>query len=814
MELPTKEQILAYLTSQGTTMTKRELVDAFNISGNDRIGFKKIIHAMEDEGLITYEGKKSYRVPDALPAVTVVEVIDIDIDGDEIATPVDWDETTRGKAPRIEIMPADKGRPALKVGDMALVQLAKVSEKVYEARVLKRVDSQQARVVGLIKQIRGGYVLQPIDRRAKYDFDISEKDFNGAAPGLIVVAEMLPSRGALRKKVRTVEIVGRPEDPKAISMMALHEMGLRHTFPEDVIASTDNMAVPELKGRDDLRSIPLVTIDGSDARDFDDAVFAEPDESPKNPGGYHLVVAIADVSYYVRPGKPLDKEAYLRGNSTYFPDRVVPMLPEKLSNDLCSLRPNEPRATLAVHMWIDAAGKLLKYKFVRGLMKSIARLTYEQVQDARNGNPDETTTHLMDHVIEPLYAAWKVLDAAREKRGALDLDVPERKIAVNKEGIMTGVAVRARLDSHRLIEEFMILANVAAALALEAKQAPCVYRIHDRPTGDKLMAARTFLEAFGLSLPKTGVAEPKQINHVLKQAKELPAGFLINEIILRSQAQAQYNPENIGHFGLALQHYAHFTSPIRRYADLVVHRSLIKAYDLGEGELSDVEAAKLDEIAAHISSTERVSAEAERNSVDRFTAAFLKDKLGTEFTGRIGGVTRFGLFVKLDQTAADGLVPIRSLPDDYYMHDEGQHALIGRRTGRVFRLGAAVTVRVVEADTLTGSTVLELVNGEAGADVEGYKGRVYIPEAPGRRGGRNDRGGGSHRKGGGRDSGKRDDRKPRHPEGRNGKGSTRDGGGKSGSSGSRGNAGGGGRGGPSRGGKKGGKPGNPRKNPR
>ncbi len=813
MELPTKEQILAYLTSQGTTMTKRELVDAFGISGNDRIGFKHIIHAMEDEGLIIYEGKKSYRVPDALPAVTVVEVTDIDIDGDEIAAPLEWDEATQGKMPRIEIMPADKGRPALKVGDMALVQLTKVSEKLYEARVLKRVDTPQAKVVGLIKQIRGGYVLQPIDRKAKYDFDISENDFNGAGPGLIVVAEMLPSRGTLRKKVRAVEIVGRPEDPKAISMMALHEMGLRHTFPDEVIAATENMSVPELKGRDDLRSLPLVTIDGSDARDFDDAVFAEPDESAKNPGGFHLVVAIADVSYYVRPGKPLDKEAYLRGNSTYFPDRVVPMLPEKLSNDLCSLRPNEPRATLAVHMWIDADGKLLRHKFVRGIMKSVARLTYEQVQEARDGNPGEETAHLMGHVIEPLYAAWKILDAAREKRGALDLDVPERKIAVNKDGIMTGVAVRARLDSHKLIEEFMILANVAAALALEQK--PCVYRIHDRPTGDKLMAARTFLEAFGLSLPKTGVAEPKQINHVLKQAKELPAGFLINEIILRSQAQAQYNPENIGHFGLALQHYAHFTSPIRRYADLVVHRSLIKSYNLGEGELSDVEAAKLDEIAAHISTTERASAEAERNSVDRFTAAYLKDKLGTEFTGRIGGVTRFGLFVKLDQTAADGLVPIRSLPDDYYMHDEGQHALIGRRTGRIFRLGAPVTVRVVEADTLTGSTVLELVNGEAGADVAGYKGRVYIPEAPGsRRGDHRGKGGGKnrHRKGPDRPAGKTrgDDRKPRHPEGRNGKGGSRDGGGQSG----RGDAGGGGRGGPSRGGKKGGKPGNPRKNPR
>jgi ribonuclease R len=801
MELPTKEQILAYLTSQGTTMTKRELVDAFDISGNDRIGFKKLIHEMEDDGLIIYEGKKSYRVPDALPAVLVVQVSEIDFDGDLIAHPVDWQEETQGKPPRIELMPDKKIHPALKAGDRALVQVSKVSEKIYEGRVLKRTDTPQARVVGAIKQVRGGYSLEPLDRRAKYDFEISESDFNGAGPGMIVVAEIMPSRGALRKKVRVMEVVGHADDPKAISLMAMSELGLRNVFPDDVIAETEAMTVPDLKGREDLRVFPLVTIDGKDARDFDDAVFAEPDTDPKNEGGWHLIVAIADVAYYVRPGTALDKEAYLRGNSTYFPDRVIPMLPEKLSNDLCSLRPDGPRAALAMHMWINGDGKLLRHKIVRGLMHSKARLTYEQVQEARDGNPDSTTQHLMKDVIEPLYAAWKILDAARQRRGALDLDVPERKITVNEAGQMTGVAARARIDSHRVIEEFMILANVAAALELEAKQAPCMYRIHDRPTGDKLMAARSFLEAFGLSLPKTGVASPAQINHVLTKAKELPAGFLINEIILRSQAQAQYSPDNIGHFGLALQNYAHFTSPIRRYSDLVVHRSLIKAYGLGDGGLSDKEDAKMHEISEHISMTERASAEAERNSVDRFTAAYLKDKIGQEFDGRIGGVTRFGLFVKLDETAADGLVPIRSLPSDYYQHDEGQHALIGSRTGRIFRLGARVRVVVREADVLTGSTVLELVNAEAGADVEGYKGTGLSPYIP--RGGhqKHDRGGkkGNHRgkSGGGRNDrgsgggGKADpERKPRHPGGRNGKPSG--GGGRSGGTGGNGGKPGGG----------------------
>ncbi|PZP57031.1 MAG: ribonuclease R [Micavibrio aeruginosavorus] len=718
MTLPTKDQIHKFLADLGSSLTKREMIDAFHIKGDDRVPFKRILREMEDEGLLIKEGGKSYRVPDALPAVTVIEVTEIDIDGDVIAKPAEWNDELQGQAPRIEIINDGKGAFTMKVGDRALAQVRKFSKDLYEAKILKRMNTPKMTSVGLLKQIRGGYIVEPMERNAKFDFEIAEADFNGARPGEIVVCEIQPSRSALRKRVRVIEVIGTADDPKAISLVALHQAGLRMHFPDDVIDSTKDMQVPPINGREDLRKIPLVTIDGKDARDFDDAVFAEPDKD-----GFHLIVAIADVSYYVRSGSPLDKEAYLRGNSTYFPDRVVPMLPERLSNDLCSLRPHEPRATLAVHMWINEQGKLLRHKFVRGLMQSHARLTYEQVQAARDGITDATTEPLMKDVIEPLYTAWKVLDKAREKRGALDLDVPERKIVVDDKNEMTGVAVRERLDSHRLIEEFMILANVAAAEALENKKAPCVYRIHDRPSGDKLMSARSFLEAFGLSLPKEGVSNPGQINHILKKAKEMKTGFLINEVILRSQAQAVYDPENIGHFGLALERYAHFTSPIRRYADLIVHRSLIKAYDLGEGGLSDVETVKLVEIAEHISMTERASAEAERNSVDRFTASFLKDKIGAQFPGRIGGVTRFGLFVKLVETGSDGLVPIRTLPSDFYIHDESQHALIGRRTGRVFRLGAQVLVRLVEADPMTGSTLFELINGEDGADIEGYKAR-------------------------------------------------------------------------------------------
>ncbi len=727
MKLPDKEQILRLLEEQGVAQSKSDLCRIYKIKGEaHRQALKTMLREMEDDGLILREDGKSYKIANALPTVCVVEITEIDIDGDLLASPAEWQADIQGTPPRIEIIP-ERGHAVLKVGDRALVRVRKVEPHIYEAALLKKVDEVKTRVVGFIKQIKGGYILQPIDRRAKHDFDLPSTELNGATPNQIVVAEILQSRTEFRKKVRVTEVIGEANDPKAISLMALYESGLRPFFPAEVIHSTEGMDIPSLGKRTDLRDFPLVTIDGKDARDFDDAVFAEPDTNKENANGFHLIVAIADVAYYVRPGSPLDKEAYLRGNSTYFPDRVLPMLPEKLSNDLCSLRPHEPRATLAVHMWIDENGKLLRHKFVRGLMLSRARLTYEQVQAAVDGHVDETTAPIMDTIIRPLYAAWKILDKARIKRGALDLDIPERKIVVNESGEMTGVMVRERLDAHKVIEEFMILANVATATALEEKKAPCIYRIHDRPTGDKLMNARGFLEAFGLSLPKEGVAGPAQLNHLLTKAKEMQTGFMISEIILRCQAQAVYHPENIGHFGLALDKYAHFTSPIRRYADLVVHRSLIKAFDLGEGELSDVENVKMFEIADHISATERTSAESERNAVDRFTAAYLSDKIGMEFAGRISGVTRFGLFIKLKDTGADGLVPIRSLPSDFYVHDEANHSLVGKRTGRVFRLGAPVLVRILEADPITASTVFELVNGEAGAEVTGYKSKGNVP---------------------------------------------------------------------------------------
>ncbi|HEC14834.1 MAG TPA: VacB/RNase II family 3'-5' exoribonuclease, partial [Rhodospirillales bacterium] len=472
--------------------------------------------------------------------------------------------------------------------------------------------------------------------------------------------------------------------------------------------------------------IPLVTIDGADARDFDDAVWAEPDTDPKNPGGWTLMVAIADVSWYVRPGSPLDVDAYPRGNSVYFPDRVVPMLPEALSNGWCSLKPMEERPCLAVSLRIEKDGNLLSHRFLRGLMKSVARLTYEQVQAAQDGHGDETAGPIRDSVIAPLYGAYRALERGRKARGVLDLDLPERKVVVDKKGEVVRIETRARLDSHKLIEEFMITANVAAAKELEKRRQPCMYRIHDEPSLDKMENLRQFLGSLDIPFARGQRIEARQFNRILENAAGTPHAQMINDVVLRSQSQAEYNPDNIGHFGLALTHYCHFTSPIRRYSDLLVHRALISGLKLGRDGL-EKKHRDYSEMGEHLSQTERRASGAERSAVDRFTAAYLSERIGAQFPGRINGATRFGLFVTLDRVGGDGLIPMRSLPDDYYIHEEAHHLLRGRNTGREFRLGDPIDVVLSEADPVTGGMIFTLAGEEGAAAPKTTRGR------PGRR---------------------------------------------------------------------------------
>ncbi len=734
--LPTKDALRAFILNGGGPINKRDIARAFHLKGRDeRVMLKVMLRELADEGVIAKDLGKNYKAPGALPETTLIEITGVTDDGEVTAQPANWQGD--GDAPVIYIMENQRSQLPLKAGEQMLARLKKISAHEYEARIMKAAEDVGAPVIGVFKPYKDGGYVYPTDKKNREDYWVPREYAEGVAAGDLVTVEKLPrSSGHARGKnaVRIVEKLGQKDDPKLISLIAIHAHGIPTVFPPKVIAEAEEMQEPDLSGgRVDLRQIPLVTIDGADARDFDDAVFAEPDTDPKNEGGWHLLVAIADVSYYVRPGSALDRTAYERGNSTYFADRVVPMLPERLSNNLCSLMPKVNRACLACHLWIDKDGRLISHKFVRGLMRSAARLTYEEVEAAHLGTPDDKTGPLVETVIKPLYKAYSILKRARELRGALDIDLPERKALINDKGIVTAIVPRQRLGSHQLIEEFMVLANVAAATALEKKDAPCLYRVHERPSPERLENTRGFLKEMGYSLPKTEDLHPKNINHLLKLSAERPDKELVHTLLLRTQSQAVYSPDNLGHFGLALERYAHFTSPIRRYADLIVHRSLVRSYGLGEGGLTDSERETIAEIGTHISTTERRSMVAERDVMDRFTAQYLSENVGAEFKGRVSGVTHFGLFVSLEESGADGLVPMRSLPRDYYVHDEKRHELVGKQTGRSYRLAQPVIVRLVEADPMRGSTLFEMVDGGAAEPrPRGDRGGHSHPKSKGR----------------------------------------------------------------------------------
>lgn len=763
----TKADLISFLKEQPNPVRKKAIADAFSIRGDERVLLKKILRELEAGGHIIKHPGGRFGPASSLPDVVVIEITGQDEAGDVVAIPAQWDEHENGPRPSIIVTEdqstgkAGDQSPSYPAGLRALARVHRTTQgdedaQCYEATILRRLDNVQSRLMGVVQKARFGYTLKPVSKKAKFDFDVVDRDLNGAKAGDIVIAEIQPQQGRerragghgagrIRKKARVIETLGRQDDPQAISRISLHEEGLREEFTAPVLQETAGMKVPGPKGREDLRHVPLVTIDGEDSRDFDDAVFARKldDQSDPNSKGaaYHLIVAIADVAHYVRPGSKLDIEAWTRGNSTYFPDKVVPMLPETLSNDLCSLRPGEDRASLAVHLWIGADGALKNYKFSRALIRSKARLTYNQVQDARNGQADSYTAPLIAEVISPLYEAYHILKKARDTRGALDLDLPERQIMIDSSGRMTGVQLRERLDAHMLIEEFMVLANVAAATALEARQAPCIYRIHEQPSADKLSSAQNFIAGFGVEMKRGKISRAGQLNALLKQVVDHPCKDIVHEAVLRSQSAAIYAPENIGHFGLDLEKYAHFTSPIRRYSDLVVHRSLIRAYGLGPGGLDEDEEHRIAQTCHHISETERASMVAERNAVDRFAASYLVHQPpGQIYTGKIKSVTGFGLFVRLDETGVDGLVPVRTLGGDYFIYDEEHSALIGERTAVVFRLGGEVQVKLAEADPITGSATFEILNPENGADIHGFELEVKPkkrrrPQRPFRKGG-------------------------------------------------------------------------------
>ncbi len=621
-----------------------------------------------------------------------------DPDGDALARPVEWDG--EGPPPQVLMAPEPHGRPALAPGQRVLARLRPAGPSRYEGRTIKHLSDTPGRVLGVFRPgARDGRIV-PTDRRAKAEWIVPPGQDAGATPGEIVLAEPLPHHRLGLKPARVIERLGRMGDARSVSLIAVATHDIPHVFSAEVLAEADRAGPPALGNREDLRQVPLVTIDGPDARDFDDAVFAEPDRT-----GFRLIVAIADVAHYVRSDTALDATALDRGNSVYFPDRVVPMLPEALSNVWCSLRPEEDRACLFVELRVGTNGRKLRHRFGRGLMRSAARLTYEQVQHAHDRN--ET----LGLSLPALYAAFRALLAARQARGTLDLDLPERQVVLDDAGQVQAVLPRPRLDSHRLIEEFMILANVAAAEELERHHAPCMYRVHAPPSVEKLEELRNFLRGFGISLPAGDRLHPRDLDSVLRRIAGTADAPVVNEVVLRSQSQAAYSPHNISHFGLALPRYAHFTSPIRRYADLLVHRALIRTLHLGEGGLGHAGESRFEAIAEHLTATERRAQAAERDAIDRYLAAFMSTRVGSVFAARISGVTRFGLFVTVVENGASGIVPRSALPDDLWHHDEREQTLTGRRTRLVFRLGQEVEVRLAEANAVTGSLAFQLMQG-------------------------------------------------------------------------------------------------------
>ena len=711
--LPSRAQILEFLNGAPGKAGKREIARAFGVKGGARIALKRLLSEMAAEGALAGD-RKHLREKGKLASVTALEVTGRDRDGDLLAKPLQWNDDD-GKRPIVRLLPAERGIDGeIGVGDHVLARITKLPRgehgATHEATPFKKLPREKRRLLGVFRvSRRGGGTIEPIDRKELKSWPILPDDMGEARDGDLVRFELIRRGRFATPRAAIVESLGNPDDQRQISLIAIHAHGIPEDFPESVLQECETLDAPTMSGRTDLRDTPLLTIDPIDARDHDDAVHAEADRNEKNAGGFIVTVAIADVAHYIRPGSKLDREAQLRGNSVYFPDRVVPMLPEKISNDLCSLREHEERPCLAVRMIFDKHGEKRSHTFLRAMMRSAAKLSYQEAQAAIDGNPSDKCVPLLENALKPLWAAYAALARARDKRGPLDLDLPERKILLNAEGKVDRITTPERLTAHRLIEEFMIQANVAAAETLEAKKSPLVYRVHDAPSAEKLKGLREFLETLDMKIPHAGALKPDAFNKILSQAKDLPVPDLINEVILRAQSQAEYAPQNIGHFGLNLARYAHFTSPIRRYADLIVHRALIRADKLGSDGLADEEIPRLTRVAKAISDTERRAMAAERETTDRLIAAHLADRVGATFAARIAGVTRSGLFVRLKETGADGYIPISSLGDDYFHHVEAAHALVGARTGKGFRLGDAVEVRLLEAIPSAGAMRFEML---------------------------------------------------------------------------------------------------------
>ena len=684
--LPSREFILQTLTEQGAPVSDEELLQLLHIEAHEEELFVRRLRAMERDGQIMRNRKH---------AICVMEKLDLvkgkvqgHPDGFGFLIPEDGSP---------DMFLSEKEMHKVLHGDVVMVRQSGVDRRGRpEGKIVEVLERANNRVVGRLFEEHGIQYVVAENRRITQDILVAPGESGGANSGQVVILEILqqPSKHA-QPIGRIVEVLGNYADPGMEIEIALRKHDLPHEFPRDVEkqakAISPVVAQEDWTGREDIRNLPLVTIDGETARDFDDAVYCAPEK-----GGYRLVVAIADVSHYVQTSDALDREAILRGNSVYFPRRVIPMLPEELSNGLCSLNPQVDRLCMVCDMHVSNNGDIGKYRFYPSVMHSQARLTYTQVA-AMLAEPDgelaRSKAAIVPH-LQHLYELFQKLLKARAKRGAIDFETVETQMIFTDQGKIERIVPVVRNDAHKLIEECMLAANVCAAGYLHEHGHTVLYRIHQGPTPEKLEALREFMKEFGLQL--TGGDEPQAADYsrLLKQIKGRPDAGLLQMVMLRSLRQAKYEPENIGHFGLGYEAYTHFTSPIRRYPDLLVHRA-IKAVLHGKQYKP---AQKWAELGAHCSMTERRADDATRDVEAWLKCFYMRDHLGSVFTGTVSSVTSFGMFVSLDDLYVEGLIHISELGKDYFHFDATKHQLLGERTGQRYRLGDRVQVRVVKVD--------------------------------------------------------------------------------------------------------------------
>ena len=713
--LPTQAQILDFITQSEVPAGKREIAKAFGLTAQEKIALKAMLKDMADEGLIDSAPGRAFHKMGGLPKVTVLRIADVDDGGNVWAVPDRWEAD--GPVPRLRVR--ERKRGALGIGERILARTEEAGNG-WIAHPMKVLAKASEQILGVLRQEGERFWLTGVEKKERREFPVS--DTGGAAAGDLVMAEM--GGRPPRITVRVVQRLGDPFAPRSFSLIAIHKLGIPDVFSGDTLDEAKRVSeLPLGEDREDLTHLPIVAIDPVDARDHDDAVWAAPHED----GGWQAVVAIADVSFYVRPGSELDREARRRGNSVYFPDRVVPMLPEILSAEVCSLKEGEDRAALVCHLHIAKSGKLESWRFARARVRIAANLAYEEAQ----ATIDADAGAMID-VLRPLWACWRALAKARDAREPLDLDLPERRVVLDEQGRIMSVAPRERLDAHRLIEDYMIAANVAAAKALEAKKAPVMYRVHEPPSREKLVALKDYLETFDVPFALGQVIRPATFNHILDRIGDADFRPQVMEQVLRTQTQAYYAPTNQGHFGLSLGSYAHFTSPIRRYADLVVHRALVAAYGLGEGGLTKADAEAMEQIGTTISALERRAMEAERDTIDRYVAAFLAERVGETVSARITGVQNYGFFATVEGIGGDGLMSVRDLGGEYFRFDEAARTLTGEDSGEEYALGQRLELRLAEANPVSGALRFELPGGKGAAPGPRHLGK-------GIKGGRKDR---------------------------------------------------------------------------